>query len=135
MPTGLYDLAREAFLNADIDWSVDTVRVVFIDAADYTVNLAADQFLSSVPAGARVGTPTALAGKTSTIGVADANDVVYASLTGDRSEAILIYQDTGVEATSRLIAYIDTGVNLPVTPAGSAVTIAWSNGATRIFRL
>lgn len=133
MPTGLYDLARQAFLNADIDWTADTIRCVFIDAADYAVDLVTHQFLSSVPAGARVGTPQVLAGKTSTAGTADANDVVFAGLAGDQSEAILIYQDTGVEATSRLIAYIDVGINLPVTPGGANVTVEWSSSG--IFRL
>lgn len=133
MPTGLYDRAREAFLSADIDWLADAIRVVLIDAADYAVDLSTHQFLSSVPVAARVGTPQLLTGKTATAGTADAADAVFVGLTGDRVEAILIYQDTGVEATSRLIAYIDLAVNLPFTPTGAAWTVEWS--AQGIFRL
>jgi hypothetical protein len=135
MATGLYDKGRQAFLEGGIAWLTDTIRVVFIDAADYTADLANDEFLSDVAAGARVGTPTALGTKTSTDGVADAADTVMSAVSGDQSEAILIYQDTGVEATSRLIAYIDSGTGLPVTPNGGDITIAWSAGANRIFKL
>jgi len=40
-----------------------------------------------------------------------------------------------VESTSRLIAWIDTGTNLPVTPNGGDITVQWDAGANRIFKL
>lgn len=135
MANALYDLGREGFLNADIDWSADNIRIILIDAADYTVNLATHDFLDDVPAGARVATSGNLASKTSTAGVADAADVTLSAVTGDPSEAIIIYQHTGTEATSRLIAYIDTATNLPITPNGGDITVTWDNGANRIFKL
>lgn len=135
MPTGLYDKAREAFLNGDLDWLVDDIRVLFIDAADYTVDLALHDFLDDVPVAARVGTALALTGKTSAAGVADALDAILINVAGDQCEAILLYKHTGVDATSALIAYIDTGTGLPVTPVGTNITIEWSGAATRIFKL
>ena len=46
----------------------------------------------------------------------------------------MIYIDTGVAGTSRLIAYIDTGVTgLPVTPNGGDINITWD--AAGIFTL
>jgi len=56
MANALYDKGREGFLDGSIDWDTDTIRVILVDAADYTVNLATNQFLSDVPAAARVGT-------------------------------------------------------------------------------
>lgn len=135
MANALYDLARQKFLNADIDWTADDIKVVLVDAADYTVNLATHEFLSDVPGGARVATSGNLASKTSTAGVADAADVTLTAVTGDPSEALVIYKDTGSAATSPLIAYIDTATGLPVTPNGGDITIAWDNGANRIFKL
>jgi len=135
MPTGLYDSARQAFLDADIDWTADTIKGVLIDDTDYTVNLATDDFLDDVPGAAIVGTATTLTGKSSTAGVADAADLILTSVSGDQSEAILIYKDTGVAATSNLIAYIDSGTGLPITPNGGDITIAWSDGANKIFKL
>ncbi len=39
MANALYDKGREAFLRGQIDWINDDIRVILIDAADYTVNL------------------------------------------------------------------------------------------------
>lgn len=140
MANALYDKAREGFLNGDIDWTGDTIKVVLLDIAvenyEYAVDLAADQYLSDVPAQARIATAT-LTGKSATAGVADAADVTFSSVTNnDRPcQALVIYKDTGSEGTSPLIAYIDTGESLPVTPNGSDIVIAWSDVYSRIFKL
>lgn len=134
MANTLYDKAREAFLNADIDWLVDNIKVVLVDTADYTFDVAHD-FLDDIAAAGRVSTSGNLAGKTSTNGVADATDVVLATVAGDQSEALVIYKDTGVAATSALIAYIDTATGLPITPNGGDITITWDNGASKIFKI
>lgn len=135
MATALYDFARQGFLSGDIDWDGHTIKAVLIDASDYTVNLALDDNLDDIPGAARVATSPAFTGKTTTAGVADADDILFVSVTGDQSEAIVIYKDTGTESTSRLIAYIDNATGLPVTPNGSDITARWSNGANKIFRL
>lgn len=131
MAAGLYDKGREGILGGDIQVDTDTIKCLFLDAADDTRNLATDQFLSDVASAARVGTPQTLTSKTITNGVFDAADAVFTGLTGDQSEEILIYQDTGVEGTSRLIANID---GLTLLPNGGNVTIVWDNGANKIFR-
>jgi len=136
MGNALYDKGREGFLDGSINWASDTIKAVLIDAAAYTVDLANHQYLSSVPPGARVGTPQTLASKTVTNGVADAADITIPSVPlHDPCEAILIYQDTGDEATSRLIAYIDSASGLPVTPNGGDIAVAWDNGSNKIAKL
>jgi hypothetical protein len=135
MANALYDLARQAFLDGDLDWSANDIKVYLIDTADYTVNLATDQFASIIAGAAKVATSGNLAGKTVTNGVADANDFTFTSVTGDPCEAMVIWQDTGNQATSRLIAYIDTATGLPITPNGNNIDVIWDNGANRIFKL
>lgn len=135
MANALYDKGREAFLTGDIDWLNDNIKVTLIDANDYTVNLSTDQFYSSIPVAARVATSGNLSSKTATSGVADAADVLFTSVTQDVSEALVIWQDTGVEASSRLIAYIDVASGLPVTPNGGDITVQWDNGSNKIFKL
>lgn len=135
MANALYDKGREAFLNGDIDWLNDDIRVILVDAADYVVNLATHDFLDDVPVAARVATSSALSSKTSTNGVADAADVTFPLVTGDQAEALVIYKHTGTESTSNLIAYIDTATGLPVTPNGGDITVQWDNGANKIFKL
>lgn len=135
MANALYDKGREGFLAGDIDWDVDVIKAVLIDAADYTVNLATHQFLSDIPTAARVATSGALTGKTVTDGVADAADFTFPAVSGDPAEALVIYQDTGSESASRLIAYIDTATGLPVTPNGGDINVAWDDGTNKIFKL
>ena len=135
MANAVYGKAREKFLNADIDWAADNIKAVLVDTAAYAVSIDSDEFLSSIPAGDRIATSGNLASKTSTLGVADAADVTFSTVTGDVSEAIVIYKDTGDAATSPLIAYIDTATGLPITPNGGDITISWDSGANKIFKL
>lgn len=134
MADGIYALFVESMMNKEIDLDTDTIKVMLVDTADYTVSLAAHHYLTSVPAAARVATAT-LANKTITAGVFDADDVTFSTVTGDPCEAIVIYQDTGTEATSHLICYITSATGLPVTPQGGSIMIVWSSGANKIFKI
>ena len=132
MANALYDLGREAFLSGDITWDGDAIKTILVDSALYTPNLATDQFLSDVPAGSRTATSSDLVSKT----VAAAGDVTYSAVPIDApQEYVVIYQDTTVEGTSRLIALIDTATGLPVTPNGGDIIVQWSSGADKIFKL
>ena len=134
MASALYDKGREGFLDGSIDWDTNTIKTVLVTSG-YAVNLSTHQFLSDIVAGNRNGISAALASKTVTAGVADAADTTITTTVASSTIAMVIYQDTGVEATSRLIAYIDTG-GVPFTPSvGQAVPITWDNGANRIFKL
>lgn len=101
----------------------------------YVVKVSRDEFLSDVPSGARVATSGNLSGKTTTLGVADADDVTFSSVSGDVSEAVILYKDTGAEGTSALIALLDGLQGLPVTPNGSNIIVQWNNSANKIFKL
>lgn len=136
MTSVVYPLYKEALLtgSSNISLTSGTVKVIGIDTADYTYSTAHDM-LDDVAAGARVGTATLTSGKSVTAGVFDADDVTMSSVSGDQFEALIIYIDTGVESTSRLVAYIDSGTGLPFTPSGGNITITWDSGANKIFKL
>lgn len=136
MANALYDKGRQGFLDGSIDWDTDDIRVILIDTGAYTVNLATHDNLDDVAGGSRISVSGALAGKTATDGVADADDVVFTAVTGATIEAIIIYKHTGVESTSRLIAYLDTVASgLPITPNGGNINLTWGSGASKIFKL
>ena len=135
MSNALFDAARENFLGGDIDWDANTIKLVFVDHADDTPLPASDVALSDILAAARVATSDAFTGKTKTNGVADADDVTVASVTGDQFESIVVYKDTGTETTSLLIAFIDTATGLPCTPNGGSITVQFDSGTNRIFKL
>lgn len=134
MANGMYVKGIEQLMQAGINLVSDTIKVVLVDTADYTVDLAAHDFLNDVAAGSRVATAT-LASKSVAAGAFDAADVTFPAVTGDPSEALIIYKDTGVESTSALIMYIDTATGLGVTPNGGDITVAWDNGTNKIFKI
>lgn len=134
MANALYDSGRNAFLKGEIDWENDTITVALIDTDDYTFS-ASHEFLDDVSGSAIVAT-AALSGMTAVDGVADADNVTFTSVSGDQSEALIIYKDTSDPETSQLIAYIDTAVSgLPVSPNGGDITVQWSDGPNKIFKL
>ena len=135
MANSLYTKAKQGLIDGSIDLDTDDIRVVLVDGADYTPNLATHDNLDDIPAPARVAVSGALASKTVTDGVFDAADIVVAAVTGDQFEYLVLYKHTGVESTSRLIMLIDTASGLPCTPNGSDITLSWDNGANKIFKL
>lgn len=136
MANALYQAGRQAFLRGEIAWHSDDIRCILVDANDYTVNLSSHTGLNSIPGAARVATSGAMTTNTSVgDGIADASDVVFTAVTGDVAEALVLYKHTGTEATSTLIAYIDTATNLPATPNGGNITVSWANSGNYIFKL
>lgn len=135
MANRLYDFGRQGFLEGQVHWLTDNIKPVLVDVADYTVNTATHQWLTDIPTAARVATGPNLGGKTSTAGVADADDITFSGVSGDMSEAVVLYHDTGDPATSRLLAYIDSATGLPVQPNSGPIAITWDNTANRIFKL
>ena len=135
MTNALYGLGREKFLNGDIDWANDDIKCILVDTAKYSVSIDADEFLDDISGDAVIATSGNLTSKTSTLGVADAADITFTSVTGAQSEALVIYKDTATPATSPLIAYIDSATGLPITPNGGDITVTWDSGANKIFKL
>lgn len=135
MANTLYDAARQRFLEAQIHWLNDTIKVILVDTGAYTPQTAVHRYLSDVAGSSRIAGPVTLTGKTTTGGAADAADVTFTSVSGPSIEAIIIYSDSGTESTSPLIAYIDTATGLPITPNGGDIIVTWDNGVNKIFKV
>lgn len=137
MANTLYDKARQRFLEGQINWNTDTIKAMLIDTGAYTANFSSHEFLSDVGTSARISGTVGLTltGKATAGGAADASDVTFTSVSGPSIEAILLYKDTGTEATSPLIAFIDTGTGLPITPNGGDIIVTWDNGPNKIFKV
>ena len=131
MANAIYPKAREKWALGEIDWVDDDIIVILLDlqgGTGYTYD-DSHEFLSDVPADARVATAS-LTGKTAVNGVLDADDVTFPTVTGNQSEALVIAKDTGSDATSPLLIYIDAADSgLPVTPNGGDIDVKWhANG-------
>lgn len=118
MANTLFDAARQRFLEGQFNWLTDTIKVILVDTGAYTPQTAIHQYLADIPLSARIAGPVTLTSKATVGGAADGADVTFTSVSGPTIEAIVIYRDTGTEATSPLIAYIDTATGLPITPNG-----------------
>lgn len=142
MANALFDPGREGFLAGEIDWDTAVIKVALVRS--YTFS-AAHKFVSDVTTASGVlhVTSSALSSKTVTSGIADAADVVFTTVASNASaHSILVFQSSAVTGGSdvaataqRLIAWIDTGTNIPVTPNGGDITIAWDNTTNKIFKL
>jgi hypothetical protein len=127
MPNAVYPKINQAFLEALLA-SAD-VKVALIDTAGYTYS-SAHEFLSSVPGAAIKGTSANLSSKTFTNGAFDSDTIPFTAVPLSTScEALIFYIDTGNAATSRLVAYFDSGVTgLPVTPNGGDINVLTPSG-------
>jgi hypothetical protein len=137
----LFDAGREGFDLGEIDWDTATIKVSLVRG--YAFN-AAHKFVSDITtAGGVLAATQTLAGKTGAAGVSDASDVTFPAVAANAANhSILIYQASAVgggadvaATAQRVIAWIDTGTNLPIVPNGGDVTVAWDNGANKIFKL
>ncbi len=133
MANALYPKAKESFINAHINMSANTITIALVDTGVYTFSTS-HQFRSDVSNSAVIASTT-LSNKTVASGVFDADDATFTSVTGANCEALLIFQDTGVQTTSRLIAYVDSATGLPILPNGGDITVVFSSGASKIFAL
>lgn len=129
----LYPSCKDALWTAQLNVLTDTIRIVA--TAGFTYN-GLDQFLSDVAAGTRIATTPPLVGKTVNAGVFDASStsLTYAPA-APTVTALVLYQDTGVEGTSRLIGFEDDGPNLPfvTNPAGGTATLNFNAAGVAIL--
>lgn len=113
------------------DLTTLAIKGMFIDHADDTP-VVGDDFIDDILAAARVpaiASCPALASKTNgvvAVGTFDAADLTFTALTGDASESLILFEDSGVETTSDLVARWDTATGLPLTPSGGNVTVVWN---------
>ena len=127
MANALYPLFKQALLNKTHDLDTDSIRAILVDSADYTYSGAHD-FLDDIIAGGRVAVSGGLTSPTIASGVFDTADFTWTAVTGDPSEAIVLYNHDGngaaADAARQLIVFYDTGMTgMPVTPNGGNINV------------
>lgn len=134
MANTLYPKAKEKILQAGINLLTDTLKVALVSSS-YTPNLSTHEFLTDLGAN-RLNTDQTMAGRTVATGIFDANDITWSAVTaGSTAAYVVIYKDTGVAATSPLVALFDTITNFPVSTNGADITCQWDNSASKILAL
>jgi hypothetical protein len=118
----IYPKGKQALLNKEHDLDTDAIKATLIDSADYTYGAAHTSYASDVAAGAKVAASGALTTPTITDGVFDTDDFTWSTVTGDQSEAIIVWNDT--HASDGLLVFYDTGMTgMPVTPNGGNINV------------
>ncbi len=101
------------------DLVADTIKVLFYSGA-YN---GAHEFVSDLTGASIIARSGALAGKTVTSGVFDANDITLTAVSGAAFGEVILYKDTGADASSPVLAIFDIST---FTPNGSDVTVVFN---------
>lgn len=129
MSNSVYPKALEAFLAGDLSWRDDSIRLCLVGVA-YTYS-DDHQFLSDVSP--IVATSPLLTSKTVSLGAAAAADVTLPLVSGVRVESLVVFQDSGVASTSKLICHIDSiALGLPLDPTGGDVAVKFGESIFEI---
>lgn len=114
-----YSSGREYFAE-DGDWDGDAFKALLVDNA-VTFN-DSHRTIADISASI-VSRSGVLSGKTTTDGKCGCDDATFtAPTTGHTVIVIIACTQTGVDATSPLIVYFDTGTNFPGTTSGIDMT-------------
>ena len=136
MANSLYAKGKEGLLEGLFDLTDNNIKVALVKNT-YTVDLNTHEFLSSISEDSVAATTSLLTGKTTASGIFDAENITVEDYGTSGFAYLVLYKDTGVRSTSRLLAYIDTATGLPVAASASpiSITINWSNEQYKIFSL
>lgn len=123
MANKVYPKYKAALLSGGLNTNLLTgnVKAVMVDEGAYTYD-DAHEFLSDIPSGARIAISGSIASKAvSALAAFSSANCRWDGVTGASVEAVALIIDTGSPASSRLVAYYNTGVTgLPVTPGGAS---------------
>lgn len=138
MANALYPIWKQEVMQATSNTSLGgTVKQTFVDITSAYTYSGAHDFVDDLGANdnPNYGSAVSLASKTFANGTFDAADTTTTTLSGaNEVGAIVLYIDSGSEATSRLALYLDNSITgMPFTPSGGDVTVQWN--ASGIFTL
>ena len=123
MANAKYTSFTQRLLNKEIDMDSDVIKASLIDSADYTFSAVHDEYSGGardVPLAAIVAESPQLTSPTIAAGVFDTADFAWTAVTGDQSEAIILWDDT-ITNDAPCVFY-DTGMTgMPVLPNGGNI--------------
>jgi hypothetical protein len=137
----LYNSGIGILADGTVSWATSPIVALIVDSGHvfditdvFVSDVVADEVTNATGTGYARKT---LTGKTVTVDqvndrvVFDATDVTYTAVeTNETWDAVILFLDTGTDATSRLLCYVS--IDALVTN-GSDATVAWAS--TGIFRI
>jgi hypothetical protein len=128
-----YNYARQLALTTGIGWTTNNVKLLAVNA-NYVPN-EAHQYVSQINPAAIVARTANMANKTATDGFARGSPVtLFSLLSNSEVEGVILYIDSGDDATSVLLAYVDDGIAFPFMPLGFDYAFAYDSIEGGFFR-
>jgi len=125
MANALYPTFKTALLNKEHDLNTDAIHATLIDTADETYAATDDTYVegaNGITDASKVAAFGPLTTPTIALGVFDTDNFTWTAVSGDVSEAILLWNNG--HATDGLIAWYDTGMTgMPVTPNSGDINV------------
>ena len=138
----MFNTAREGLITGAIDLDTAVIKACFVRGYTFSTSHTFVSDVTGAGGGTINGTTAALANKTTTNGVFDADDTSATTSNSGTNHGILLFQSSAVTGGSdvaasaqRVIAWFDTGTGLPVQPGAGTTSIQWDSGTDKIFRL
>jgi lipopolysaccharide export LptBFGC system permease protein LptF len=134
MASLIYNSFKEKIMDGSIDLDTDTIKVMLVtssytasqdDHEDYNDVKAYEVSGTNYTAGGATLSVTISKDNTDNEGVMDATDITWATSTISNARAAIVYKDSGNDATSWLIRYIDFGQNY--SSAAGDFKITWNS--------
>lgn len=131
MASQLYPKGKAHLLGlaTQVDLVVDSIKAMLIHSAT-TAYGGTNEYVADLVSGGIIARSGALASPAVASGTFTANNVTLTAVTGASVDALILYKDTGSDATSPLIAWFDV---TPLTPNGGDIVVAWN--ASGIFAI
>lgn len=128
-----YNYGRELFLRGQIDWITDDIRMAVVD--NFYNPSVEHRFVSDIPENAIVRRTDFLQSKSAEDGFARAVPAAVFTLNhGNPIIGVLFFKDTGDDATSPLLAFVDDGVAFPLLGIGFDYYFAYDSIEGGFFR-
>lgn len=145
MADWLYDGGRNRFARGEILWRAEGGSIVcaFLVDGSYGPDRR-HEFLSDIPPEARRGNRGGMDRRDAppltlfepVAGVCDAEDLPFVEVpAGPPLIHAVLFMDLGSDDESPLIAVVDSVRGFPYLSSEADVTVVWSNGPNRIFKL
>lgn len=106
-------------LATKVDFVADNIKILFYSSAFSS----AHEFVSDLTGGSIIARSGNLAGKTVTSGVLDANDLTVTAVSGSAFTHVILYKDSGADASSPLVAIFDIA---SFTPTGGDISVIFN---------
>lgn len=135
MSTFRYYSASVAFGTKQINWLTDNIGALLVGAG-YSPSQAHDQFVSDIPSQAIVARSGQMGSMAISAGVCKGLLPQFSSLVSvQQVTALVLYQNTGLDATSQLIYYSDEGFGFPFLPQGLNYFVTYDQANGGWFQL